>query len=95
MFMFFGSGRANSKPATGTNRNQQDPFYTRPEIAQSCFNFLSDRIPLDKFKHIVEPSAGSGSFSLLFEGDRRLIALDIKPKLLSASSSKRHQNLRM
>lgn len=57
-------GRENGIPGkTGVNgkaeENEHDKFYTKPEIAAACLAELD----LDAYQVIVEPSAGSGSFS--------------------------------
>lgn len=56
-----------------------DQFYTKPEIAQLCFNKLKEHIQIDEFDHIVEPSAGEGSFFKLLNSNKR-IGIDLEPK---------------
>ena len=53
-----------------------DKFYTKPEVAKECYNFLISKYDI-KDKKFLEPSAGNGSF-LPFLKD--YIALDIKPE---------------
>ena len=47
--------------ATGLNRNNEK-FYTKKKIAETCCSFLKDKITIDKEDLIIEPSAGDGSF---------------------------------
>lgn len=49
-----------------------DKFYTKPEMARRCISLLD----LGLYKTIIEPSAGSGSFSSQIEG---CLAYDIAP----------------
>ena len=41
---------------------QMDCFYTHPEIAYQCLEFLFQKTDQKSFSHWVEPSAGNGSF---------------------------------
>lgn len=54
-----------------------DQFYTNPEIAKKLFNKLKSNYNLDLFL-LIEPSAGNGAFSDLF--NQEFIALDLSPK---------------
>jgi len=54
-----------------------DQFYTNPEIAIKCYQALEKLINLENY-FLIEPSAGSGSFSDLFHSNS--MALDIDPK---------------
>lgn len=56
---------------------QLDKFYTKPDIAKQCLDFLYEKIPDVKNKQFIEPSAGNGSFSSLVPN---CLALDIKPE---------------
>lgn len=56
---------------------QLDKFYTKPDIAKQCLDFLYEKIPDVKNKQFIEPSAGNGSFSSLVSN---CLALDIKPE---------------
>lgn len=56
---------------------QLDKFYTKPDIARQCLDFLYEKIPDVKNKQFLEPSAGNGSFSSLVPN---CLALDIKPE---------------
>lgn len=46
-------------------RDALDRFYTQADVADACLSHLTGRlgIPFDRFAIVVEPSAGSGSFS--------------------------------
>lgn len=62
----------------GTTKSQGkkhdlDKFYTKPEMALECINFVG----LDDYDVIIEPSAGSGSFSKQIPG---CLAMDIHPE---------------
>lgn len=50
-----------------------DKFYTKPEVAKLCISTIGD---LESYDCIVEPSAGSGSFS----NQLNCIAYDIEPE---------------
>ena len=50
-----------------------DKFYTKPEVAKECINLIPD---IDTYDLIIEPSAGSGSFSKQLN----CIAYDIEPE---------------
>ena len=54
-----------------------DQFYTKKEVAAELFEMLEQHFDMNNFT-LVEPSAGTGSFSSLFH-DRK-IAIDIDPK---------------
>lgn len=58
---------------THIRKSKQCVFFTIPEIAKS----LIDTIDLSKFKLIIEPSAGNGSFSRQIDG---CVAFDTDPK---------------
>lgn len=61
------------------NTNGLDQFYTNKDIAISCFKTLSQQVNLDKYDHILEPSAGDGSFYLLLDNKKR-IGIDLDPQ---------------
>lgn len=44
-------------------KNSLDKFYTKTQIAKDCINKLN----LNDFNFIIEPSAGNGSFSSLIK----------------------------
>jgi predicted RNA methylase len=54
-------------------KHQLDKFYTKPEIALECIN----RLDLSYYSYVIEPSAGSGSFSKQINN---CIAMDILPE---------------
>lgn len=54
-----------------------DQFYTKPDIAKKYYNLLKKKYNLTNFV-LLEPSAGTGSFSDNFSGD--FLALDLSPK---------------
>ena len=60
-----------------------DQFYTKPEIAKSCFDFFIDVTKKEKLFNknmfFIEPSAGEGSFFDNLPKKRR-IGIDIQPK---------------
>lgn len=53
-----------------------DKFYTQPEVAKQCYDFLCQHYNLTN-KTFLEPSAGAGVFSLLLSN---CLALDIAPE---------------
>jgi hypothetical protein len=56
-----------------------DQFYTKDDVAESCYTDLYQRIDVDKFDVLVEPSAGCGAFFKLLPENKRE-GLDIEPK---------------
>jgi hypothetical protein len=54
-----------------------DQFYTNRNISKKCYDIISDKIDLTKYK-LLEPSAGEGSFSDMFHSNS--ISIDIDPK---------------
>jgi predicted RNA methylase len=64
----------------GLNRNTIDKFYTKKEIAKICIELFEEYVKPDKDDIIIEPSAGSGSFSNeLIKRYNNIIAIDIEP----------------
>lgn len=59
--------------------NSLDKFYTKPEIAQQCVNYLKKLIPISSDDILLEPSAGCGNF-LKALTDYNVVAYDIKPE---------------
>ena len=55
-----------------------DKFYTKPEIAKQCVDFLQKKLPLSGTERYLEPSAGAGAFLSYLPNNT--IALDIKPE---------------
>ena len=54
-----------------------DKFYTQPQIAKQCYDFLINIFPQVQEKTFLEPSAGCGNFLNYLSN---YIALDIKPE---------------
>lgn len=57
---------------------EHEQFFTRGDLAERCVRFASELLDLDRFDHIVEPSAGAGAFFHRLPEERR-IGLDIEP----------------
>jgi hypothetical protein len=55
-----------------------DQFYTRPNIANNCFQILLKTLPRVQSRYFIEPSAGNGSFYNLLPENRR-IGIDLVP----------------
>lgn len=62
---------------TGLKRNTSDAFYTKTDVARDCIDAFYQHVKPDDSDIILEPSAGSGSFSTQIEP---VIALDINPQ---------------
>lgn len=56
-----------------------DQFYTKPDFAIKYFNILKNKIKLNDYDILLEPSAGTGSFYKLFNKNKR-IGIDLDPK---------------
>jgi predicted RNA methylase len=56
-----------------------DQFYTDPAYAQQFLDIVGQEFDLERFDHILEPSAGTGSFFNLLPHNKR-IGLDLEPK---------------
>lgn len=60
-------------------RDTLDRFYTPTQTVQKCLEYLS----IDEYDIIIEPSAGSGSFSIQLQeqlnDNQKLFAYDIAP----------------
>lgn len=54
-----------------------DQFYTNEKVAKDCMDFLNKHFNLKDY-FLLEPSAGTGSFSDFFH--KRSIAFDLEPK---------------
>lgn len=54
-----------------------DKFYTKPEVAKQCYNFLLNKISIEEKSLFLEPSAGNGAFLNYL---KNYDALDIKPE---------------
>jgi predicted RNA methylase len=68
--------------ASGVKRNNNEQYYTKPEVAASCIQDVARLYNLDSFDKIVEPSAGTGVFveSLVKTTANEIISFDIEPK---------------
>jgi len=65
---------------TGIKRDIKDQFYTNRNISAKCIDIWLNHIN-DKDAHILEPSAGDGSFSDYFiENNYTIVSYDIEPK---------------
>lgn len=70
----------------GLNRvkeNKFDKFYTNKKVARECLDHVIETIDYSQFRTVIEPSAGSGSFSDLFPEyfpNLELFAFDIEPQ---------------
>lgn len=60
----------------------KDQYYTDPEVAKDLIDYFDRKVGFNRFKIIVEPSAGNGSFfnNILRSRDRKVIGLDLHPK---------------
>tara|TARA_B100001094_G_C18188146_1_gene805264 strand:+ start:1124 stop:1957 length:834 start_codon:yes stop_codon:yes gene_type:complete len=61
------------------NENSLDQFYTNPDVANSCYSKLNKIVDLSAYDVHLEPSAGSGSFYDVMDGEKK-IGLDIDPR---------------
>jgi hypothetical protein len=55
-----------------------DQFYTNPVIAKTCIDLVNILIPESKRQFFLEPSAGTGSFSMQLD---RCVSVDLDPKI--------------
>ena len=56
-----------------------DQFYTDPAYARQFLTTIAHEVDLDQYDHLLEPSAGTGSFYNLLDTNKR-IGLDLDPK---------------
>ena len=56
-----------------------DKFYTNLDIAKRCIERTNEKVILDNFDIVIEPSAGGGSFSHQLKHNN-VIAMDISPE---------------
>lgn len=68
-----------SKTAVQDNSRKLDQFYTDPKYAQQFLNTIGQTVDLTAYDHLLEPSAGTGSFYNLLDANKR-IGLDLEPK---------------
>lgn len=59
--------------------NNLDKFYTKPEIAQKCVNYLKQLVPINKDDVLLEPSAGCGNFLQALK-EYKVMAYDLVPE---------------
>lgn len=70
----------NENNKTGIKRDIKDQFYTNRNVSAKCIDIWLNHIT-DKNAHILEPSAGDGSFSDYFiENNYTIDSYDIEPK---------------
>lgn len=62
-----------------TKSKELDQFYTAQEYARSFLDKISNILDLTSYDHLLEPSAGTGSFYNLLDCEKR-IGLDLDPK---------------
>lgn len=70
-----------SKTVAQDNSRKLDQFYTDPAYAQSFFDRVQQTVDITQYDHVLEPSAGTGSFYNLLDAKTR-IGLDLEPKAL-------------
>lgn len=68
-----------SKTAVQDNSRKLDQFYTDPAYAEQFLIKIGQTVDLDQYDHLLEPSAGTGSFYNLLDTNKR-IGLDLDPK---------------
>lgn len=68
-----------SNTAAPDNSRKLDQFYTDPNYAKLFFEKIQRLLDLSEYDHVLEPSAGNGSFYNLFDPAQR-IGLDLEPK---------------
>lgn len=65
----------------GKNRVISDQFYTKQDISSKCIKLFLEKIKLSDNDFIIEPSAGTGSFSdYFYKNSYNINAFDIDPK---------------
>ena len=69
-----------------------DKFYTKPEIAKKCIDYVGGMYCWDKWDLIVEPSAGNGSFFKQIPSNRK-IGMDIQPENANDNDNDNHNIL--
>lgn len=66
---------------TGLNRDTTDAFYTVPSVALMCIQYFNEHIKPSSHDVLIEPSAGSGSFSTQIQPNfRHLYSFDLYPQ---------------
>jgi len=72
--------QASTTQSVGLQRNTIDQFYTKPELASKCIATFKEVVKPTSQDMVIEPSAGSGSFSDLLKDNVNLLCFDIEPK---------------
>jgi len=71
----------NNMSKIGKNREITDQFYTKESISKKCIDLFLKHVTINENDIIIEPSAGSGSFSDYFKiNGYNIHAFDIDPK---------------
>jgi len=68
-----------SKTVPQDNSRKLDQFYTDPKYAATFLSTIAHTVDLNRYDHLLEPSAGTGSFYNLLDKKKR-IGLDLEPK---------------
>lgn len=68
-----------NKKVPQENARKLDQFYTDPAYAEQFYSAIQECVDLSKYDHVLEPSAGTGSFYNLLDANKR-IGLDLDPK---------------
>lgn len=70
-----------NKQTVGLNRDKNDKFYTKKEIAEKCVEFTKKYIDYKNTDTVIEPSAGNGAFidSILSLGTKTIF-IDLYPE---------------
>lgn len=72
---------SNNMSKIGKNREITDQFYTKESVSRKCIDLFMKHVTINENDIIIEPSAGSGSFSDYFkENEYNIHAFDIDPK---------------
>ena len=65
----------------GKNRTVTDQFYTKTDVSLKCIEVFLEHIKVNDKDILIEPSAGTGSFSNYFkQNEYNIHAFDIEPK---------------
>jgi predicted RNA methylase len=68
-----------NKSVDQDNSRKLDQYYTDPAYAKQFLTMVTQTVKFDQFDHVLEPSAGTGSFYNLLDAKTR-IGLDLEPK---------------
>lgn len=60
----------------------REQYYTDSRVAKKLIDYFNEKVGFDKFKIIIEPSAGNGSFfnNIPRNKHRKVVGMDIYPK---------------